>query len=140
MRLHGRAGQFSAMRCAANQLRRPAMSKTSHSIGQSADSDGQRRARPEWQNARRVVVKIGSSLLVDRASGQLKAAWLESLAEDVAGLVKAGKDAIVVSSGAIALGRHLLGFGKGALALEQSQAAAAVGQISLASAYQAAFK
>src|SRR4029079_15796268 len=78
--------------------------------------------------------------LVDRASGQLKAAWLQSLAEDVAGLVKAGKDAIVVSSGAIALGRHLLSFGRGSLALEQSQAAAAVGQISLASAYQEAFK
>ena len=116
------------------------MSKASHSIGEGAESGGQQRARPEWTKARRVVVKIGSSLLVDRASGQLKAAWLQSLAEDVAGLVKAGKDAIVVSSGAIALGRHLLAFGKGALALEQSQAAAAVGQISLASAYQAAFK
>jgi glutamate 5-kinase len=116
------------------------MSRASYSIGQSADSSGAQHARPEWTNARRVVVKIGSSLLVDRASGQLKAAWLESLAEDVAALVKAGKDAIVVSSGAISLGRHLLGFGKGALALEQSQAAAAVGQISLASAYQAAFK
>ncbi|MET0653863.1 MAG: glutamate 5-kinase, partial [Hyphomicrobiaceae bacterium] len=100
------------------------MSKASYSIEESADSSGQRRARPEWTNARRVVVKIGSSLLVDRATGQLKAAWLQSLAEDVAGLVKGGKDVILVSSGAIALGRHLLSFGKGALALEQSQAAA----------------
>jgi glutamate 5-kinase len=116
------------------------MSKASHSTGQSAEPGGQQRARPEWTKARRIVVKIGSSLLVDRASGQLKAAWLQSLAEDVAGLVKAGKDAIVVSSGAIALGRHLLSFGRGSLALEQSQAAAAVGQISLASAYQEAFK
>ena len=116
------------------------MSKASHSTGQSAEPGGQQRARPEWTNARRIVVKIGSSLLVDRASGQLKAAWLQSLAEDVAGLVKVGKDAIVVSSGAIALGRHLLSFGRGSLALEQSQAAAAVGQISLASAYQEAFK
>src|SRR5262245_44178617 len=97
------------------------MRKTSHSSNQGAQADG--RARREWADARRVVVKIGSSLLVDRASGRLKAAWLESLAEDVAGLVKAGKDAMVVSSGAIALGRHLLSLGAGDLALEQSQAA-----------------
>ena len=96
--------------------------------------------RPEWARARRIVVKIGSSLLVDRASGELKSAWLESLADDIAALVKAGKQAIVVSSGAIALGRHVLGFAKGPLELERSQAAAAVGQISLAGAYQSVFK
>jgi glutamate 5-kinase len=95
--------------------------------------------RPQWLNARRIVVKIGSSLLVDRESGQLKAAWLGSLADDVASLIKAGKEVIIVSSGAIALGRHVLSLPRGALALEQSQAAAAVGQISLASAYQAVF-
>jgi glutamate 5-kinase len=116
------------------------MTKASHIVEQAAEAGRAQPARPEWANARRIVVKIGSSLLVDRASGQLKAAWLEALAEDVANLVKAGRETIVVSSGAIALGRHLLSFGKGALALEQSQAAAAVGQISLASAYQAAFK
>ena len=97
-------------------------------------------ARPEWAKARRIVVKIGSSLLVDRTSGQLKSAWLDTLADDVAGLVKSGKQVIVVSSGAIALGRHVLGFAKGTLELEKSQAAAAVGQISLAGAYQAVFK
>jgi glutamate 5-kinase len=97
-------------------------------------------ARPEWAKARRIVVKIGSSLLVDRASGELKSAWLDTLADDVAGLVKSGKQVIVVSSGAIALGRHVLGFAKGTLELEKSQAAAAVGQISLAGAYQAVFK
>jgi glutamate 5-kinase len=97
-------------------------------------------ARPEWAKARRIVVKIGSSLLVDRASGELKSRWLETLADDIATLVKAGKQVIVVSSGAIALGRHVLGFAKGALELEKSQAAAAVGQISLAGAYQAVFK
>jgi glutamate 5-kinase len=95
--------------------------------------------RPQWLKARRIVVKIGSSLLVDRESGQLKAAWLGSLADDVASLIKAGKEVIIVSSGAIALGRHVLSLPRGALALEQSQAAAAVGQISLASAYQAVF-
>ena len=97
-------------------------------------------ARPEWAKARRIVVKIGSSLLVDRTSGELKSAWLATLADDVAALVNAGKQVIVVSSGAIALGRHVLGFAKGTLELEKSQAAAAVGQISLAGAYQAVFK
>ena len=96
--------------------------------------------RPQWLKARRIVVKIGSSLLADRESGQLKEAWLGSLADDVAALIKAGKEVIIVSSGAIALGRHMLSLPRGALALEQSQAAAAVGQISLASAYQAVFK
>jgi glutamate 5-kinase len=95
--------------------------------------------RPEWSKARRIVVKIGSSLLIDRASGKLKSAWLATLADDVAALVKAGRQVIIVSSGAIALGRHVLGFPKGALELEKSQAAAAVGQISLAGAYQAVF-
>ncbi len=98
------------------------------------------RARPEWSRARRIVVKIGSSLLVDRASGELRAQWLATLADDIAGLVKAGRQVIIVSSGAIALGRHVLGFAKGPLELERSQAAAAVGQISLAGAYQAVFK
>jgi glutamate 5-kinase len=93
-------------------------------------------ARPEWRSAKRIVVKIGSALLADRATGQLKAEWLNSLMDDVAELSKAGKDVVLVSSGAVALGRHKLGLPKGALELEQSQAAAAVGQISLAHAYQ----
>jgi glutamate 5-kinase len=98
------------------------------------------RPRPQWAEARRIVVKIGSSLLVDRRSGRLNADWLDSLAQDVAGLGEVGKQAILVSSGAIALGRHVLGFPGGALELEKSQAAAAVGQISLAGAYQAVLK
>jgi glutamate 5-kinase len=97
-----------------------------------------RRARPEWEGARRIVVKIGSSLLVDRKQGQLNAAWLASLTQDVADLARAGKQVILVSSGAIALGRHMLGLPSGPLELEKSQAAAAVGQVSLAGAYQAA--
>lgn len=92
--------------------------------------------RPEWTAARRVVVKIGSALLTDQASGTLNAAWLASLMDDVADLVKSGKDVVLVSSGAIALGRQALGLPQGLLELEQSQAAAAVGQISLAHAYQ----
>lgn len=96
--------------------------------------------RPEWAGARRIVVKIGSALLVDRETGRLRATWLNSLADDVTGLREAGREVILVSSGAIAMGRHVLGLPKGALPLEQSQAAAAVGQIALASAYQDVFR
>jgi glutamate 5-kinase len=97
-------------------------------------------ARPEWVAARRIIVKIGSALLVERGTGRLRATWLNSLADDVAELVGRGKDIILVSSGAIALGRHVLGLASGPLELEQSQAAAAIGQISLSSAYQDVFK
>ncbi len=99
-----------------------------------------RSARPEWTRARRIVVKIGSALLACRETGRLKSDWLTSLIADVAGLRQAGKEVILVSSGAIALGRHALGLPKGPLELEQSQAAAAVGQISLAHAYQDLFR
>ncbi len=87
--------------------------------------------------SQRVVVKIGSSLLVDEA-GDLRAAWLQSLARDVARLRAARRDVILVSSGAIALGRSVLHLPPGPLRLEEKQAAAAVGQIALAHAYQAA--
>lgn len=83
---------------------------------------------------RRIVVKIGSALLVDRAKG-LKQPWLESLGQDIAALSAAGVEVLVVSSGAIALGRTVLGLPKKALKLEESQAAAAAGQIALAKAY-----
>jgi glutamate 5-kinase len=96
--------------------------------------------RTPWARARRIVVKIGSALLVDRKTGRLKATWLNSLADDVAELTASGKEVILVSSGAIALGRHVMGLPRGQLELEQSQAAAAVGQISLASAYQDIFR
>lgn len=85
--------------------------------------------------ARRVVVKIGSALLVDRGSGRMRADWLAALADDVAMLKARGVDVILVSSGSIALGRGILNLPVGALPLEQSQAAAAVGQIRLAHAY-----
>jgi len=84
---------------------------------------------------RRIVVKIGSSLLVDLATGRLRTEWLDSLAADIAGLARGGREIIVVSSGAIALGRGVLGLPHGALKLEESQAAAAVGQIALAHAW-----
>jgi glutamate 5-kinase len=81
---------------------------------------------------RRIVVKVGSSLLVDAAAGRVKAEWLESLAQDIAALHRDKRDLLVVSSGAIALGRSVLRLPPGLLRLEDSQAAAAVGQIALA--------
>jgi glutamate 5-kinase len=86
--------------------------------------------------ARRVVIKIGSALLVDRKTGLLRQDWLAGLAQDVVWLKSLGKDVILVSSGSIALGRGVLGLPATTLALEQSQAAAAVGQIRLARAYE----
>nr|WP_210730683.1 glutamate 5-kinase [Roseibacterium persicicum] len=94
---------------------------------------------PELTAARRLVVKIGSALLVDRHTGALKAEWLRALAEDVAGLKARGMDVILVSSGSIALGRGVLALGQGALSLDEAQAAAAVGQIRLARAYEEVF-
>ncbi len=88
--------------------------------------------------ARRLIVKIGSALLVDRDSGALRGDWLQSLADDVAWLRGQGVDVALVSSGSIALGRGVLGWPAAELALEQSQAAAAVGQIRLARAYEQA--
>jgi len=86
--------------------------------------------------ARRIVVKVGSALLVDGETGRVNRAWLETLVEDLLRLRKRGQPVILVSSGAIALGRRRLGLKHGALRLEESQAAAAVGQIRLAHAYK----
>jgi len=87
-------------------------------------------------DAKRIVVKVGSALLVDADKGRLNRTWLESFAADVASLRERGQDVILVSSGAIALGRRHLGLNPGKLRLEESQAAAAVGQIRLAHAYK----
>ncbi len=94
--------------------------------------------RPSLSDARCLVVKIGSALLVDAATGALRTQWLTGLADDVARLRKGGTRVILVSSGSIALGRRVLGLPGGPLPLEQSQAAAAVGQIRLAQAYEMA--
>ena len=88
---------------------------------------------PALDSFRRIVVKIGSSLLVDKRG--LKSAWLDALAADLAALAAGRRDLLVVSSGAIALGRRVLDLPAGPLRLEESQAAAAVGQIALARAY-----
>ncbi len=86
--------------------------------------------------AKRVVVKVGSALLVDADNGRLNRLWLQSFVADLARMRKRGQDVILVSSGAIALGRRHLGLAPGRLKLEESQAAAAVGQIRLAHAYK----
>lgn len=86
---------------------------------------------PTLPQFRRLVIKVGSSLLVESGKG-LRAEWLAALVSDVATLHARGVDILVVSSGAIAMGRGVLGFGTRALELEEAQAAAAVGQIALA--------
>jgi glutamate 5-kinase len=87
---------------------------------------------PRLENFRRIVIKVGSSLLVDREQGCVKREWLAALARDIADLHRKGADILVVSSGSVALGRTVLAFPNGGLKLEDSQAAAAVGQIALA--------
>src|SRR5258707_11050344 len=89
-------------------------------------------ARPELKNFRRIVVKVGSSLLIDSDAGEVRASWLAALAADLAKLRGEGRELLIVSSGSIALGRSRLKLPRGALKLEESQGAAAVGQIALA--------
>ncbi|TAL82741.1 MAG: glutamate 5-kinase [Beijerinckiaceae bacterium] len=91
-----------------------------------------RSARPRIDEFRRITIKVGSSLLVDSAQGTIRRAWLGALADDIAALHRGGADILVVSSGAVALGRSVLSLAPGVLKLEDSQAAAAVGQIALA--------
>src|SRR5262249_6791895 len=84
---------------------------------------------------RLIVVKVGSALLVDAESGALRRDWLRRLCSDIAALGREGHSIVVVSSGAIALGRRALKLKPGPLKLEESQAAASVGQVRLAEAY-----
>src|SRR5690606_24922502 len=88
------------------------------------------------EKAQRVVVKIGSALLTDSETGKLNRAWLHALVEDVARMRARGQEMLIVSSGAISLGRRALKLPVGKLKLEESQAAAAVGQIGLAHAFR----
>jgi glutamate 5-kinase len=96
--------------------------------------------KAEWGSTRRIVIKIGSSLLADAKTGALNREWLRSLIDDVATLKTEGKQVILVSSGAIALGRKTLELPSGPLKLEENQAAASVGQIGLAHAYEETFR
>lgn len=91
---------------------------------------------PILKDAKRIVVKIGSSLLIDPHTDQLNKTWLKTVIEDISHARKQKQDVLVVSSGAIALGRRSLGLPRGVLKLEHAQAAAAAGQIRLAHAYE----
>ncbi|MCW8086691.1 glutamate 5-kinase [Sabulicella glaciei] len=90
------------------------------------------------ENARRIVVKIGSALLVEPSLAEPRGGWLASVAADLAALRQEGREVVVVSSGAVALARRVLGLTRRTLRLEEKQAAAAVGQIRLAGAWDAA--
>ena len=90
------------------------------------------------ESANTIIIKIGSSLLVEDAHGAVNSAWLANVASDIAMLREAGKNVVVVSSGAIALGRRELGIDGRELALEEKQAAAATGQVMLAHAWREA--
>ena len=92
-----------------------------------------------FDNYRRLVVKVGSSLLVDD-DGNLNRGWLQTLADDIADLASAGHEVLVVSSGAIAIGSSVLGIEKRRARLEDLQAAAAAGQVQLVHAYQEALR
>ena len=93
-------------------------------------------AAAHFRNAKRLVVKIGSALLADEDSGKLHQAWLDALCDDVAAAHKRGQEVLIVTSGAIAIGRGPLGMTGRKLRLEEKQAAAATGQMRLTQAYQ----
>ena len=88
-----------------------------------------------FDDAKIIVIKVGSSLLVDEDQNAINTAWLSGIATDIARLKAAGKDVVVVSSGAIALGRRLLKINHNKLKLQEKQAAAATGQVLLAHAW-----
>src|SRR5690349_11482138 len=91
-------------------------------------------------DARLIVVKVGSALVVDAETGAVDAAWLSAFAADAARLRARGQAMVVVSSGAIALGRRRLGLRRRALALPEKQAAAAAGQSALMRAWEEALE
>ncbi len=91
------------------------------------------------ESCKRIIIKIGSALLTDDTSGDVRRDWLVALAEDIASHHTNGQEVIIVSSGSIALGRGALGFSKRPIKLEDAQAAAAIGQVRLAHAYESVF-
>ena len=93
---------------------------------------------PDLTKVQRIVIKIGSVLLVDEATGALHRKWLNAVCDDIAVMRKRGQDVVIVTSGAIAVGRGPLGLANRAMRLEEKQAAAATGQMRLTQAYQEA--
>ncbi len=106
-------------------------------MSEAAGSGSKERVARYFGAARRIVVKVGSTLVVDPADGSLRSDWLDGLVDDIARLRGQGKEVLVVSSGAVALGRAALGLHRGGR-LDASQAAAAAGQILLAEAWRRA--
>ncbi|GAA0597079.1 glutamate 5-kinase [Caenispirillum bisanense] len=104
-------------------------------LTESAVASAQAAASPLAQ-AKRIIIKIGSALLVDEARGEVHRAWLDTVADDIAACKARGQEVVVVTSGSIAVGRRHLGLPDGPLKLEEKQAAAATGQGRLAHAYQ----
>jgi glutamate 5-kinase len=92
------------------------------------------------QDAKRLIVKVGTNLIVDEDKGRIRRAWLEALADDIAELHEAGHQVAVVSSGAIALGRRILGLGRRTISMEAKQATAAVGQVRLSQIWREALE
>src|SRR6201996_7462898 len=90
--------------------------------------------------ARRIVIKVGSALVVNGETGEPDHAWLGALVADAARLTRRGQQVLIVSSGAVALGRRRLGLGRGSLDLPEKQAAAAAGQGLLTRAWEEAFE
>jgi len=88
----------------------------------------------------KIVIKIGSSSIIDENSGKVKIRWLNSVCKDIALLNNANKKIVIVSSGAIALGKKNIVRNKNLRRLEDKQAAAAIGQIELAYCWQQALK
>lgn len=92
------------------------------------------------EKAKRIVIKIGSALLINQDTGDIRDAWLKSLVDDVMSLKKSGKEVVIVSSGAVAVGRKNIYRNKSSLKLEEKQAAAACGQVELVGKYQSLFR
>ncbi|MBP02052.1 MAG: glutamate 5-kinase [Rhodospirillaceae bacterium] len=95
---------------------------------------------PRVKDAKRVVIKIGSTLLVDQVTGDLHMQWLRSLGDEIADMRSHGKDVVIVTSGAVAIGRTILNLKNRSLKLEEKQAAAAAGQLRLIESYQTALE
>lgn len=103
------------------------------------DSDPARPCQPMLASARRIIVKIGSALIVEQGSGTIRESWLDTVADDIVRLRERGQDVAVVSSGAVAIGRYALNLHEKALSAADRQAAAAVGQAELIRAYRERF-
>ncbi len=97
-------------------------------------------AKARWESCRRLVVKVGSTLLVDQSAGTLRRDWIDALADDIAQMTARGREILIVSSGAVALGRNDIALPSKTLRLEEKQAAAAAGQPRLMQAWQSALE